>query len=67
MLSILAGVDNMTNAQKLDFKAILQSLVYGSVDNIPEAEREAVINDDSADDRDSSGAINIISSILYWV
>ena len=67
VLGIVAGVENMTNAQKLDFKAILQSLVYGSVDNIPDSEKEDIINDGSENKKDSWATIDIISTILYWV
>lgn len=43
ILSSIADTDTMTNAQKLDFKEILSSLVYGDVANIPEEERNEVI------------------------
>jgi hypothetical protein len=43
ILTPIADTDTMTNAQKLDFKEILSSLVYGDVANIPEEERNEVI------------------------
>ena len=67
VLTILGWVENMTNAQKLDFKAILKSLVYGSVDDIPEEEKQDAINDGSEDKKESWKLIDILSTVLYWV
>jgi len=48
-LEAVAGTDLMTNTQKLDFKAILTSLVYGgNIEDIPEEEKQEVI--DNTDD-----------------
>jgi hypothetical protein len=47
----------MTSDQKLDFKAILTSLVYGGdVNSIPEIEKQEVI-DESPDSPSDSGAL----------
>jgi len=48
ILSVIAEVDEskMTNTQKLDFKAILTSLVYGwDVNNIPDSEKNEIIEE----------------------
>jgi hypothetical protein len=36
----------MTNKEKNDFKAILKTFVYGGVENIPDAEKEEIINEE---------------------
>ena len=44
ILEVIAQTDLMSNQQKLDFKAILTSLVYGGdVSQIPEAEKQEVV------------------------
>ena len=47
ILEIIALTDLMTQSQKLDFKAILSSLVYGQVENIPESEKAEIIQGES--------------------
>ena len=34
----------MTDSDKLDFKAVLKTFVYGGVNNIPTTEKQAVIS-----------------------
>lgn len=66
ILSVIAWVDDeqMTQQQKLDFKAILTSLVYGGdVNNIPDAEKEEVIGE-TPDEWDSEGWVGILSLIV---
>jgi len=43
ILRSIQDTDTMTNQQKLDFKAILSSLIYGGLANIPESEVQEVI------------------------
>jgi len=41
-----ASEDQMTNTQKLDFKAILTSLVYGGeISDIPDAEKQEIVGE----------------------
>jgi hypothetical protein len=48
----------MTNKQKLDFKAVLNIVVYGSVVDVPDDEKTEVI--DNPPKEDSSNIMNTI-------
>ena len=70
ILEAIGGTDLMTNSQKLDFKAILTSLVYGwDVQSIPDAEKQEVINETPTNESDesSSGILGFIFTILKWI
>ncbi len=73
ILGVVATTDTMTNQQKLDFKAILTSLVYGGeVENIPEDEKQSVIDSEwppTSSDDTSSGwwFLGLLWGILKWV
>jgi len=45
ILEIIATADTMTDQEKVDFKAILKTLVYGGVDNIPQDEVNEVVDE----------------------
>ncbi len=66
ILTSIATTDTMTNAQKIDFKAILGSLVYGSVEDIPEWEKEQVTQEPTESD-DEGGFMSILLKIFYWM
>lgn len=60
----------MTNQQKLDFKAILTSLVYGGdVTQIPEDDMNDVINqpDSQSVDEGSGGVLSFVFTILKYI
>lgn len=60
----------MTNQQKLDFKAILTSLVYGGdVTQIPEDDVNDVINqpDSESVDEGSGGVLSFVFTILKYI
>jgi len=70
ILATIAPIDPevMSNSQKLDFKAILTSLVYGwDVDSIPEAEKQEVIDEtpDGGDGSSSDGGAGWLKTLLY--
>ena len=70
ILSVVATSETMSTSQKLDFKAILKNLVYGSVDNIPEEERLEIENDTSGQeeiDTEPSKVIDILTTIVKWL
>ncbi len=69
ILEAVGGTDLMTNDQKLDFKAILTSLVYGwEVSEIPEAEKNEVIEQEPTKSQwESSGGLGILMTILKWI
>jgi len=75
ILATIATVDPelMTNTQKLDFKAILTSLVYGGdVNEIPEEEKQEVIDEtpgwDAPSESDGwSGWLKIIFYVLLGI
>lgn len=64
ILKSIQDTDTMTNTQKLDFKAILSSLVYGGLGNIPESEVEDVVNDPNQE-TSSGGIMGILVTISY--
>jgi hypothetical protein len=66
ILSVVALTESMDTAQKLDFKAILKSLIYGGIDAIPEGEKQEVISQTPADTGESR-LISTLVSISYWV
>jgi hypothetical protein len=47
ILQNIAEDTTMTVKQKMDLKAILNTFIYGSVSNIPEEEKEEVIQSES--------------------
>jgi len=65
-----ASQDQMSNAQKLDFKAILTSLVYGwEVSEIPDVEKQEIVGEwvsESQGDT-SSGFMSLLLTILKWL
>jgi len=66
ILDVIGNSQDMTTSQKLDFKAILKSFVYGGVSNIPEDEKQQVI-DETPTQGGSSGLIGILVTITYWI
>jgi PKD repeat protein len=70
ILLVIGTTDLMTNTQKLDFKAILTSLVYGwDVSDIPEEEKQEVIGEapDISQDDSDWGVLNLLLNILKWI
>ncbi|MDD3793493.1 MAG: PKD domain-containing protein [Candidatus Gracilibacteria bacterium] len=63
ILENIAANEEMTVKQKTDFKAILNTFVYGSVANIPTEEKEDIISEDTVK-QGSNGIINILSFII---
>lgn len=60
----------MSNTQKLDFKAILTSLVYGGeVSAIPDEEKQEVVWDGVSESQGetSSWVLGILASVLKWI
>ena len=71
VLEVIGASDLLTNSQKLDFKAILTSLVYGGdVENIPAEEKQEVIDETptvSDDERGGWGILWVLFTILKWI
>lgn len=70
ILQVIGTTDLMSNTQKLDFKAILTSLVYGGdVSGIPEDEKQEVMDESPqlSWDEESSWVLGILLSILKWI
>jgi len=66
ILEAVKSTDLMTTDQKLDFKAILTSLVYGwNVEDIPVEEKQEVIDESPQnDDSEWSGVLWILIAVL---
>ena len=62
ILNIIWTDTNLSTSQKLDYKATLQSLIYGSVENIPEE-----IVDDIIDDNDGVSTVSSILSTIWYI
>ncbi|NVP17811.1 PKD domain-containing protein [Candidatus Gracilibacteria bacterium] len=62
ILENIAADTNMTVKQKTDFKAILNTFVYGSVSNIPVEEKEEVVQE--TQDSSSKGLFDYLSIII---
>lgn len=70
ILEVIGDTDLMNNSQKLDFKAILTSLVYGGdVSDIPEDEKQEIIDETLEVSQDDSEGwiLSILLSILKWI
>lgn len=67
ILEIIATADTMTNQEKVDFKAILKTLVYGGVDNIPQDEVNEVVNETETGEWTTNIFVKIIKFLLYFV
>lgn len=66
ILTSIQGTETMTNQQKIDFKAILSSLVYGGLANIPEVEVNQVI-EEAADTSGGGKLMALLVTIFYWL
>jgi len=64
ILTVIATDSVMTNKEKTDFKAILKTLVYWGVVNIPETEKQEVIIEESSS---KSNLLGLLMNILKWV
>lgn len=73
ILDAVGGTDLMTNKQKVDYKAILTSLVYGNTDKIPTSEKEEVVNeskqelDSNTESKGIMGTLFTIFKVLAWI
>ncbi len=67
ILKTIGADKQMTNKNKTDFKAILQTLVYGWVSELPDEEFEKVTEGDSNQDTEGSSFSSIILTILKVV
>ena len=65
LLSVIKDTTDMTNKQKLDFKAILQTFVYGWVENIPEQTKQEVEED--VESSWSSNFFSLLKKIGFWL
>jgi len=65
ILDVIAVDKIMTNKQKTDFKAILVTLIYGWVANIPEEEIENVVNEEN--EWGSSSFLWLLMSVIKWL
>ncbi|NUJ98108.1 PKD domain-containing protein [Candidatus Gracilibacteria bacterium] len=63
ILAVIEKAVGMSDKEKLDFKAVLKTFIYGGVDNIPSDEKQEVKDDNTA----SSGGIfmKILKFVLY--
>lgn len=64
ILDAVAADKVMTNKQKTDFKAILKTLVYWWVDNIPAGEQQEIIDDE---EKWTSNFMWLLLGILKWI
>ena len=70
ILEAVGTTDLMSNQQKLDFRAILKSLVYGGdIESIPEEEKQEVIAAEPPQESswEWSGILGILLNILKWI
>ncbi len=64
ILKVVAVDELMTNKQKTDFKAILKTFVYGWVENIPDEEKQEVIDEEESS---KSNFLWLLFSIFKWI
>ncbi|USN59309.1 MAG: hypothetical protein H6767_04515 [Candidatus Peribacteria bacterium] len=66
LLDVIKDDTSMTDKQKIDFKAVLKLLVYAGVDNIPDDEKEEVVQEtDTTGEESSSGGV--LQTIGFWL
>ncbi|MDP2090787.1 MAG: PKD domain-containing protein [Candidatus Gracilibacteria bacterium] len=65
ILKAIAGDTVMTNKQKTDFKAILKTLIYGGLSNIPTNEIGPV--EQETQNTSTSNFIDLLINILKWL
>ena len=63
ILTVIGATDLMSTEQKLDFKAILYTFVYGNVESIPETEKQEVISETP----DTSGGLSGLMGIIVLI
>ena len=61
---MVAEAEDMTTDQKVNFKAILKSFIYGGVDNIPDADNPVISEPEP--DTGESRLISTLVSLSYW-
>jgi len=64
ILKVVAVNELMTNKQKTDFKAILKTFVYGWVNNIPDDEKQQIIEEEETS---QSNFLGLFFSIIKWI
>ena len=68
ILGVLEDYPDMSVKNKKDYKAILSSFVYGGVDNMPEEEVQAEIEDnDNQQPAKRGSAITKVLKIVVWI
>jgi hypothetical protein len=65
-LENIAADTTMTTRQKVDFKAILNVLVYGAVSKISDDSRNEIIDNPVPEDTGGSGILDVIFSIFKF-
>lgn len=67
ILEVIWKTSDMTNEQKLDFKAIIKSFIYGWSENVPDSETpEDVTTEVEPSVDDSRSFISLFKTIWYW-
>lgn len=66
ILNVLKDAVGMTDSEKLDFKAVLKTFIYGGVDNIPQDEKKEVTSATSSQ-TSSGGIVNTILWFLWYI
>lgn len=66
ILTMIENSPEMTNKEKLDFKAVLKTFVYGWLANVPEDEVNEVVNE-TQQASDASGVKWILMYVLYAI
>jgi len=64
ILKVIATDKVMTNKEKIDFKAILKTFIYGWVANIPTEEKQVVEQNDNSNDW---WLVSLIFTVFKWI
>lgn len=64
ILDVIGTSDLLSNEQKLDFKAVLAMLVYGDIGEIPDSEKQEIIDQTPTGESSSSWVLWVLLTIL---
>lgn len=67
ILALIANVSQMSSKEKLDFKAVLKTFVYGGISNIPADEKAEVESETETVGEEWSGVLWILMYVLYGI
>ncbi len=68
ILSVIGNTESMSSKEKLDFKAVLKTFVYGWLSNIPASEKDEIEKETTDTGESTSGGImGVLIYVLYGI